>query len=424
MPDYQQPSERSFLGAVADIMAAVGRRVVVHAFSLLMGMMAGFTAPQSGVISGAGIGFSVYIGLICLIPAGAGKRAEWFVPSGAGLLLALLWSLGGTPWQFTVIWGGALTWVIRRCMRGPSVDWEWVVLPWLIICLYGSLNWVMSPVGHKAPMWLFPLLAAAGWGGVTLYGRHRGNAAQRALLGDACARLEKRLSAHNYPPSVDQAVAALVDDTRRFLRLSPRLGTDSATFVKSFEYAAERLAAVPRGAGAETTKLALAEVGKLREYLDPRLEALEEQERADSPQSAAEKAFNAKLTAFKAQAESLEAKTRALPTRLRQIAGGIAVTTGVILDRMREDPQDVAAGERFLTRYLAAAHTLVDDYAKFTARGGNTPTIEAELARSEELLARLQRAFEEEHVRMLKNDTINFTAELNVLDKLLKMDGR
>ena len=45
-------------------------------------------------------------------------------------------------------------------------------------------------------------------------------------------------------------------------------------------------------------------------------------------------------------------------------------------------------------------------------------------ARSGQLLERLEKAFTDEHGRLLQNDTVNFTAELNVLDKLLKMEGR
>jgi hypothetical protein len=39
-------------------------------------------------------------------------------------------------------------------------------------------------------------------------------------------------------------------------------------------------------------------------------------------------------------------------------------------------------------------------------------------------LDRLVGAFHEEHGNLLRNDTMRFTADLNVLDTLLKMDGR
>jgi hypothetical protein len=409
-------------------MTSIGQRIAVHLFALLMGLLAAFTLPQadivSGIISGAGAGFSVYIGLICLIPRGVSKRAEWVIPSASGFLLAALWTVWGVPWQFTLIWGGALTWIVRRVMRNMTLDWEWAALPWIIICLYGSLGGVLPAAGPKAPLWMAPLLAVAGWGAATLYGRHRGNAAQRAVLQEACDKLEKKLTARAFSTDVAKAVLRLVSDTRRFLKITPRLGTDSAPFVRAFGFTADKLQTLTIGASMDTVRRSLLAVGKLQEFLTPRLDAYDEQQRAATPEAAADRAFAARTQTFRDQAAQLQEKTRRLPDTIRDVSDGIALATDKILARMREDPQDVSVGDRFLSRYLKAAHKVVDDYARLSANGQSNQTISEELTRSEALLERLLKAFEEEHNRMLTNDAIDFTAELNVLDKLLKMDGR
>jgi hypothetical protein len=309
-------------------------------------------------------------------------------------------------------------------MRNMTLDWEWAALPWLIICLYGSLGGVLPEAGPKAPLWLFPLLAAGGWGAVTLYGKYRGNAAQRAVLQDACDKLDNKLTARSFSADVARAVVRLVSDTRRFLKVTPRLGTESAAFVKAFGFTADRLQTLTIGSGMETVRRSLQAVGALQEFLTQRLDAYDEAQRAAAPAAAADRALAARAEAFRNQAAELQEKTRRLPDKVRQVSDGIALATDKILARMREDPQDVSVGDRFLSRYLKAAHKVVDDYARLAANGQNNQTISEELARGEALLERLLKAFDEEHTRMLTNDTINFTAELNVLDKLLQMDGR
>ena len=103
---------------------------------------------------------------------------------------------------------------------------------------------------------------------------------------------------------------------------------------------------------------------------------------------------------------------------------GIVEATENILACMHADPNDVAPADKFLSRYLTAAHTVVEEYVRLSGQGNMHSGVTQALARSGELLKRLEQAFVDEHARLLQNDTVNFTAELNVLDKLLKMEGR
>lgn len=120
----------------------------------------------------------------------------------------------------------------------------------------------------------------------------------------------------------------------------------------------------------------------------------------------------------------LRDKNAALPRNVRGTVEGIASAADNILQCMLADPRDLEPGNRFLKRYLKAAHTVVDKHGRLARERVITPEVISALAQSEEMLGRLESAFSKEHALLLQNDAIDLSAELNVLDTLLKMDGR
>ena len=80
-------------------------------------------------------------------------------------------------------------------------------------------------------------------------------------------------------------------------------------------------------------------------------------------------------------------------------------------------------GARFLKRYLAATHGIVDTHLRFAHDKDISPDVASALARSNDMLARLKVAFAKEHALLLQNDVTDFSADLKTLDTLLKMDG-
>ena len=126
---------------------------------------------------------------------------------------------------------------------------------------------------------------------------------------------------------------------------------------------------------------------------------------------------------FRDSAESLLKKRRLLPDEIRPTLNGIVTSILAIINCMLEDPRDVRLGSKFLNRYLPATHDLVNRYIKLSQSKNLTPEIEATLAKSEVILKRLGDAFAKEHIRLLQNDVTDFSADLNTLDMLLKMQG-
>ena len=113
-----------------------------------------------------------------------------------------------------------------------------------------------------------------------------------------------------------------------------------------------------------------------------------------------------------------------LPVHVRGVAESIAVCTGNILESMANDQRDLEPGHRFLNRYFKAAHTVVDSHINLAREKVISPEIIEALAKSEETLTRLDEVFAKEHARLLQNDVADFSADLAVIDTLLKMDGR
>lgn len=131
-----------------------------------------------------------------------------------------------------------------------------------------------------------------------------------------------------------------------------------------------------------------------------------------------------RVVLYRASLTDFSGKIQSLPKSAQAVATSIAVCTGSILDSMATDPRDLEPGHRFLNRYFKAAHSVVDKHISLAREKVITPEIMEALARSEEMLARLDAVFAKEHARLLENDVSDFSADLAVIDTLLKMDGR
>ena len=403
--------------------AGLGLRLLVHFSSLVA---AGIVAASFRALSGLAwtnsgpVLVATYIGLVCLLPRGMGRSAAWIVPTAAGFSLCLLWSFLGVPWQLTPIWGGVLTWSIRLLSRKGDLGWEWTAAPWLLIAAYGFFT-ELAPVARVSPpYWTLPVLALAGWGTLLLHGRLTFDPVRRKRLAGACDRLEALLAGDDLPDPLPRAAALLLQQGRGLGRVLPRVDKAAAALIADFEALTGRLARCggrSEGWSGDTRTLA-AEADRLNARLGERLREFAARELT------LDAALAARIEEFQQQSLALAAKKEALPPDMQARISGIAATTEHILDCMRTDPQDVAPADRFLSRYLAAAHTVVDEYARLAGQGSMHSGVTQALARSGQLLERLEKAFTDEHGRLLQNDTVNFTAELNVLDKLLKMEGR
>lgn len=131
----------------------------------------------------------------------------------------------------------------------------------------------------------------------------------------------------------------------------------------------------------------------------------------------------ASIKASRASLAELEGKLPGLPAETQASVRAIMQSANNILGCMATDPRDVDHGARFLKRYLAATHGIVDTHLRFAHEKIASPDVAGALARGDDMLARLEAAFAKEHTLLLQNDVTDFSAELKTLDTLLKMDG-
>ncbi len=401
----------------------LGMRLLVHFSSLVAAGIIGSTFSLPGGVpwgTSASVVAAAYIGLICLLPKGMGKTASWMVPTALGFFQCLFWAFWGVPWQFTFLWGGILTWGVRLLHKKADMGWEWSVAPWMLMAIFGFFSDLMPLTAVSVPFWTLPPLALAGWGTLLLRARLNYEPLHRQLLASACERMENLLSVQALPESLAKPVKLAVEQGRGFDRALPRLDTADAALIVDIDVVASKLSryGAPSGLWTDDTGELVAETSRLNKRLRERLREL------TKPDQSLDQALAARIDEFHKKALSLATRKSSLPPDMHTRIDGIVEATENILACMHADPNDVAPADKFLSRYLTAAHTVVEEYVRLSGQGNMHSGVTQALARSGELLKRLEQAFVDEHARLLQNDTVNFTAELNVLDKLLKMEGR
>ncbi len=153
-------------------------------------------------------------------------------------------------------------------------------------------------------------------------------------------------------------------------------------------------------------------------------QAVEAQEKVRLEAVAAENVYGE----YKASIAKLRTKQLFLPKAMQGNLQALVKSADAIVLCMKEDTRDKEPGEKFLERYLPATHSVLENYTRLAgssvANAHASEDISAALKHSEEVLERLAQAFSYEHKSMLRNDIQDFSADLRVLDTLLKMDGR
>lgn len=127
---------------------------------------------------------------------------------------------------------------------------------------------------------------------------------------------------------------------------------------------------------------------------------------------------------FREAIATLRKRQFLLVPEIRPVVLGIAASAEDIIRSMERDPRDREPGGKFLRRYLPAAVSLAEQHGRFSNENVSAPEVAEALEKAESTLRRLQDAFAKEYAMLLRNDVDDFSADLGVLDKLLKMDGK
>ncbi len=316
--------------------------------------------------------------------------------------------------------------------------------------LYEKINPAPETDNPLAPLASFPLLAVLGQACALAYARFYRAPLNKKRMNAASAALGKHLNGKKLPPKIEAPARILAD----YAAMYAGHGLFSESFYPALAQGLERInvqldlvenslarnrTMVPDGfsqeladnlphpvAGNDSADQIEETVWTINHISQQIYERL--MDMGDSPKKAAAQAPEnteaARFSVFHESVRTLEAKRALLPAELRTTLDNICRSAECILECMKQDPMDLSEGSRFLTRYLKAAQTVVDEYSRLAASGASSAEITQVLEHSRSLLARMEEAFAGEHAALLRNDAMSLKAELNVLDALLKMDGR
>lgn len=117
----------------------------------------------------------------------------------------------------------------------------------------------------------------------------------------------------------------------------------------------------------------------------------------------------------------LEKKT--LPVAMQAELQGIIKNARMILTSMEEDPEDVKPGNAFLSRYMPALESVVEQIEKLAALETLSSSSSQAMDKCFHALQGLRSAFAQQYEQLQENNQLKFNVEMEMLDSLLKTDG-
>ena len=410
-----------FIGDVGRNIKELILRVVVHGAALFSGLMlAGPASPDEGYLVSV---LAVYTGFVCLFAREISMKAAWLFPFFFGIVQCAASFMLGEPLQVCLFWAGVQTWVQRFVWKQGNMGVEWGMI---LMIVPGVISVMDRHPAFFSTIIAFVAIGVAAW-------IFRTNFLRSPLLPSQVKKMRQ-----------DQADLRVVIDTGLMAKPLDASAKELASLLGGYTNGEQFLlpreaAALVREVGSTTTQLMSyversqpqawdAEAQRLQSALLALCTAVRrtmpQAPGADVQSSAQSFANEAALAAYRSSIAELAAKKSNLPLDLQGYVDGICKDAENILESMRIDQRDVKPGGKFMDRYLPAVHKVVDEHTRLSREKGITRELADALARSKETLARLQGAFNKEHISLLQNDVDDFSVELGVLDKLLKMDGR
>lgn len=418
----------AFTAAIEKLLSlfgAVGRRILIHICSVIAAV---FLCQGTLPLSEYSVAVWIYLGLICLFPRGNPADSSWYLPLICGIVQCLVLLLTGMFWPLIFFWGGAQTWVQRLIRSKGHLGWEWLAAPFLVLGAFGFFQ-ELHEIGMPFTKLLisFPIVAIFGWLIQGAWMRFKMRPLQTMLMTKTAQGLHDLATDSTFSPDLRQQIDLLQVQSLTWIKKIPSLNDRQVGIVKridSIRTDLEEMAnkAHETGWPPDTSDIAKT-IGDLNAQLMQQIGEFTASDVANNIEPPADATLEERMAFYESSARGLLIKQKKLPQTLWQPLEGIAVSTANIVRCMRTDPQDRDPGNKFLSRYLKATHQVIDEYIRLASENVVQEDVKAALARSGEILGRLAKAFKEEHASLLQNDADNYTAELNTLDKLLKMRG-
>lgn len=423
--------KKTFFYSVKRKMTGFAERVLVHFASVIVAIGASKTIYdplfEPGFMNSAGIAFGIYVGLVCLFPAGNPRRTDWFVPFLSGCALGLVCYLQLMPWQFILFWMGGESWLVRVFCKKTKQS-EWLIAPWLGLAVVGFFSKFSGLSAVPSLIVAVPALTVAGYMACHLVNNGIFFPLRKRQLHHVAARLESFLVHERLPLPFQEPMRLLVTNSRLVAQAVPQLDDSMVTPIMALGIIANKLSILVAGDVSRWTtegERVLQGIRMLNEDFDSRLVqfdtvAIEEEKKEEELDP-----HVARGDELIELATQIVRKKDKLPQHLHQPLDNVRLMTRGIVDSMLSDPFDYEPGEKFLSRYLPALQKVVDEYIRlYHSVDPGHADVDRVLLRSEEVILRLELAFKREREHLLRNDTMELNAELATLDTLLKIDGR
>lgn len=410
-------------------------RLLVHASALASAFIIGEQSPYHTLLSPQGMNYglvvlSSYIGLVCLFSRGMALRSRWLVPFGAGLVQCAVLIGAGLPLHFSIFFAGVQTWLLRILQKKGKNNTEWVALFFIVLAGCAIIMHYSLPFA----LLTFPLISiiAATLGKMLKFRNFL--PVYQLRLQKQILQLEQSLASRKLPPPLENITRELDVLTRQLNLQFPSPSDNALQLFDAIELASNQVHKIEArqqpGVWDYQTDVARANIAAANKLITQYLGTLPQSSPNQSPGLTS---GNNNLTRFELSAGELWQKKNQLPEQLHPHIQGIYTSTLEMVNYLQSSPKGMRPASNFLDRYLKATHRVLDEFIRLNAKTGQAPNqmmqqnnaaLNQALTRSEHLLSRLESAFASELAHLQQNDMISLSAELGVLDSLLKMDGR
>lgn len=88
-----------------------------------------------------------------------------------------------------------------------------------------------------------------------------------------------------------------------------------------------------------------------------------------------------------------------------------------IFANFEKDPKDIKQAKQFLSYYLDTSIKIVRKYRDLSLQNVRSPEIASTLAKAELMLDSIEKAFEKQHARLLRDDAMDLDTEIQTLEQ-------
>lgn len=116
------------------------------------------------------------------------------------------------------------------------------------------------------------------------------------------------------------------------------------------------------------------------------------------------------------------ASVKARHKSIRDNARQLHITGNSILDYLKKNPKRILSARRFLSYYLDTAADILEKYFEIAATKVENEEMNKIYSQTNKGLIILNDAFEKQFLKLMENEFFDIEAEINVLEKTLKME--